>query len=168
MLLMRAIVLLLLALTGCYDRSAAREIVTKHGKWELVRVQRSQHGGQPQYAYELLFQNRPVKVAGSLTTPVGTFTNSAPTDRFSDSGWIQCASCRVAERDATPPLTSDELARGYYHTTGKYRRIGTPPDWVFQWFDPNHGTWMNPEYLYDSLVGREVPPTVTTPHSSGQ
>ena len=161
MLLMRkiALALLLVAATGGCEGRARHEITARRGNWELRRVTRSSDAKT--YYYDLRYDGRSVAVAGELTTPLGTFTMAAPTDHYSDAGWLRDFKALLPAELATSRVSEAELSRGFYQTEGRFKKMGTPPDWVFQWFEPRNGTWMRPGKLFDGRVAAKSPPAVT-------
>jgi hypothetical protein len=159
MLLMRALILAIsFVFTACGGERL--EVVATDGKWQLIRSVRSEHSGRPQYYYDLKYDGRSVAVAGDLSTPLGKFTMAAPTDRFSDSGWLVDEPSPVRMPTTPPAVTPEELRRGYYVIHDRYRRQGTPSTWVFQWLEPGRGVWMHPEKLFDPGIAATKPPQV--------
>src|SRR6266849_3042975 len=129
---MRAVRLVMLALSLSACGPSKPEIVGRDGDWELTRSPRSSENNRLQYRYDLKFRGRSVRVAGDLYTPLGTFTMSAPTDRRSDEGWLRVGTPMSFLPTTERPVSGEEIQRGYYATTAPFRRAGTPRAWVFQ------------------------------------
>jgi hypothetical protein len=146
MLLVRSLIILGLTFVVAACNGAKGVVVARGAGWQLIKHSRATPSHQ--HIYILTYQGELISARGDLSTPVGTYMLSAPTDQYADSGWIQVSpKTSLMFPTKNVYLTRQEFLTKQYDVDGAWKKSGTPSTWVFLARDSGGGTWLDPNIL---------------------